>query len=261
MCGSDTPAGERERQTHLRQWGQHRAAGWLYLVAGREEAGSPCSHGHAAGARMWSPLPRRCPDLRHGPVIPMVWPGCQRSEPTHGHCPATLAPGSRPRGGSSAFSPPCGAVIVPCRQRAQPLWRRRSRGGAAGWLLSASAALVCAARHADGKRGSSPTEEGWSLAPTPDRRAASSAVTGQGPQHGGCRSLSSSLQQRLPSTVRATMGSLPRASTCITMQACPYTLRACHVTLPLFPPFLLLKMRKTCADITHIFAASQDRAG
>ncbi len=32
------------------------------------------------------------------------------------------------------------------------------------------------------------------------------------------------------------------------MQVCPYTLRPCLVTLPLSCPFLLLKMRKTCAD-------------
>jgi len=107
----DTPAWERERQTHLRQWGQHRAAGWLYLVAGREEAGSPCSHGHAAGARMWSPLPRRCPDLRHGAgdTHGVAWLSAVRADtrPSPGHArtrqPATrreqrLFPARRRRG-------------------------------------------------------------------------------------------------------------------------------------------------------------------
>jgi len=47
-------------------------------------------------------------------------------------------------------------VIAPCRQRAQPLRRRRSRGGVAGWLHNA--------QHRP--RLCRPTEEGWSRAPT-----------------------------------------------------------------------------------------------
>ena len=53
--------------------------------------------------------------------------------------------------------------------------------------------------------------------------------------------------QRLPFIMAPTMGSLPWASTCITMQACPYTLRPCHVILPLSSPFLLLLLREACA--------------
>ena len=45
------------------------------------------------------------------------------------------------------------------------------------------------------------------------------------------------------------MGSLPWARMCINMQVCPYTLRPCHVTLPLSSPILLLLLREACADI------------
>jgi len=55
---------------------------------------------------------------------PAHWP---RARPTAGH-------GT----GSAPFPrPPRSAVIAPCRQRAQPLRRRRSRGGVAGWLHNA----------------------------------------------------------------------------------------------------------------------------
>ncbi len=50
------------------------------------------------------------------------------------------------------------------------------------------------------------------------------------------------------------MGSLPWMSMCINMQACPSTFCACDVTLPLFLPFLLLKLREACAVIAHISA-------
>ncbi len=68
-------------------------------------------------------------------------------------------------------------------------------------------------------------------------------------------------QQRLPSTVRATMGSLLRVRICINMQSCPYTFCACDVTSPLFLTSLLLKMRKACADITRVSAASEQGVG
>ena len=68
-------------------------------------------------------------------------------------------------------------------------------------------------------------------------------------------------QQRLPSTVSATMGSLPRARICINMQSCPCTFCTCNVTLTLFPPFLLLKIRKTCADVTRVPSASEPGVG
>jgi len=55
---------------------------------------------------------------------PAPWP---RGRPTAGH-----------ETGSAPFPrPPRSAVIAPCRQRAQPLRRRRSRGGVAGWLHNA----------------------------------------------------------------------------------------------------------------------------
>ena len=90
--------------------------------------------------------------------------------------------------------PPRGAVIAPCRQRAQPLRRRRSRGGAAGWLHGTSAALVCAARHGDGKRGSSPTPRG--VEPSAHQPTAAQHPRlwqGRVLTNGGSRSLPSSL--------------------------------------------------------------------
>ncbi len=105
-CGTDTRAGERERHTHLRRWGQHGAAGWLYLVAGGEGVDFPRSCGRAAGARMWSPLPRRCLDLQHGRRHPRSSQAGSRQRQHTASALATSAPSSRPQDGSSAFSPP-----------------------------------------------------------------------------------------------------------------------------------------------------------
>ena len=106
MWGTDTPAWERERQTHLRQWGQHRAAGRLYLVAGWEGVGSPFSCGRAAGAHMWP--------LSLGAVWTYSMAGAtsrsgQASSRQRRHTAralATSALSSRPQDGSSAFPPP-----------------------------------------------------------------------------------------------------------------------------------------------------------
>jgi len=211
--GTDTPAGERERHTHLRQWGQHGAAGWLYLVAVGEWVGSPRSCGRAAGARMWSPLPRRCLHLQHGRRHPRSSQAGSRQRQHTASALATSAPSSGPSDTLTA-------------SEAHP--RRPEEWSRVPTSRPLRSILGC------GRPGSAP------------RRPSHPALLPQ---------------QRLPSTVRATMGSLPRVRICINMQSCPCTFCACDVTSPLFLSSLLLKMRKACADRSRYSAASEQGGG
>ena len=204
MRGTGTPAGERERQTHLRQWGQHGAAGWLYLVPGRAGAGAPRSLGHAASPRMWPPLTRRRAGLRQrrqrpgvglsgdsSDTQPSPWP---RAHPVAGHrTGAAPFPACRRRGDRAR---PAESAAPSATQEPRG---RRSRGGAGAEGAQRAGCMVPVLPSSMPPDTLTLSEarprrrRGGAERPPADRGAASPAGAGQGPHHGGRQSLSSSL--------------------------------------------------------------------